>query len=61
MKPLKTYTVTYQSQGVNLREARRNLLQMLKYGYGKEELIEEMVGGLKEEKPTKPPRKPKVT
>lgn len=50
---MKTYVVTYQSQGANLREARNNLRQMLVYGYGKDELIEEMVGGLKEEKPPK--------
>lgn len=54
---MKTYIVTYQSQGANLREARYNLRQMLTYCYAKEELIEEMVRGLKEEKPPKPPRK----
>lgn len=46
---MKTYTVTYQSQGENLSQAKKNLRGCFEFGYGRGELQEELIEGLQEE------------
>jgi hypothetical protein len=52
---IKTYVVTYQSQGRDLREAKKNLRDMFEFGYGNSAraIIDEMCDGLTLEKPPK--------
>jgi hypothetical protein len=52
---IKTYVVTYQSQGRDLREAKKNLRDMFAFGYGNSAraIIDEMCDGLTLEKPPK--------
>jgi hypothetical protein len=50
---MKTYTVTYQSQGHTLSEAKRNLRDLFEHAYGRGELAEELVNGLTLEAPSK--------